>query len=189
MGSMTPFDLVMFLALFVMFIVGYAQGITRRLLGIGAILFSLALAAQLRGPVGGYLASQWTTLPADYGFMVGFLAVFLASAITLSFGIQISYKSAPLLWRYPVLDEILGGCLGVIEGLIIFMALLIILDPYYRTAQVGGFTGEFAPLRSLWTFIDPSITAAVFRDSIIPGVFVVFGALFPQSVVDTFKAH
>jgi uncharacterized membrane protein required for colicin V production len=189
LGSMTPFDLVMFLALFVMFIVGYAQGLTRRLLGIGAILFSLVLAAQLRDPLGGYLAKEWSTLPADYGFMVGFLAVFVGAAIALSFGIQISYKPAPLLWRYPVLDEILGGCLGVIEGLIIFMALVIILDPYYRTVQIGGFSGEFGPLRALWTFIDPSITVAVFRDNIIPGAFVVFGALFPQSVVDTFKAH
>jgi len=188
-GSMTPFDLVMFIALFVMFIVGYAQGITRRLLGIGGILFSLALAAQLRSPLGGYLAQQWSTLPGDYGFMVGFLAVFVGAAIAISFGIQISYKPAPLLWRYPVLDEILGGCLGVIEGLLIFMALLIILDPYYRTVQPGGFSGEFGPLRALWEFIDPSLTAAVFRDSIIPGVFVVFGFIFPQTVIDAFKAH
>ena len=43
MGSMTLFDLVMFLALFGMFILGYAQGLTRRLLGIAAILFSLVV--------------------------------------------------------------------------------------------------------------------------------------------------
>jgi uncharacterized membrane protein required for colicin V production len=188
-GSMTPFDLVMFIALFVMFIVGYAQGITRRLLGIGAILFSLALATQLRGPLGGYLAQQWSTQPPEYGLMVGFLAVFIGAAIAISFGIQISYKPAPLLSRYPVLDEILGGCLGVIEGLIIFMAILIILDPYYRTGPIGGVDGEFGPLRALWNLIDPSITAAVFRDSIIPGVFVVFGFLFPQTVIDAFRAH
>src|SRR5207302_186473 len=110
LGSMTPFDIVVFIALFAMFIVGFAQGITRRLLGIAAILFSLGLAGQLRNALGGYLAEQWTNLPAAYGLMVGFGAVFVAAAVTLSFGIQISYRPAPLLYRYPVLDEATGGC-------------------------------------------------------------------------------
>ena len=189
MGSMTPFDLVMFLGLFGMFIVGFAQGITRRLLGIGAILLSLGLAAQLRNPIGGYLASQWTTLPADYGLMVGFLAVFVGAAIALSFGIQISYTPAPLLWRYPVLDEILGGVLGVIEGLLIFMAVMIIIEPYFQSAPIGGVSGEFGPLRALHDFLTGSLFATIFRENVIPGVFVLFGWLFPQSVVDAFKAH
>jgi len=189
LGSMTPFDLVMFLALFGMFIVGYVQGITRRLLGIVAILFSLFLAAQLRLFIGGYLAQEWSTTPPEYGYMVGFLAVFTGAAIALSFGIQISYKPAPLLWRYPVLDEILGGVLGVIEGLIIFMAFLIITDPYYRVANPGGVTGEFGLLRTLHDFIGDSLFSSAFRENVIPAFFVVFGWLFPQSVVDAFKAH
>ncbi|HEX8025017.1 MAG TPA: CvpA family protein [Candidatus Limnocylindrales bacterium] len=186
---MTPFDLVMFLALFAMFVVGYAQGITRRLLGIAAILFSLVLAAQLRNPLGGYLASEWTNLPADYGYMVGFLAVFVASAVTLSFGIQISYKPAPLLWRYPVLDELLGGVLGVIEGLIIFMALVIIFDPYYGGSTLGGVSGEFQPLRQLAQFMQGSLFDDIFRQTIVPGLFAVLGFLFPTSTVDFFKVH
>ena len=189
MGSMTVFDLVMILALFAMFIIGYAQGLTRRLLGIVAILFSFGLASQLRTPLGGYLASQWTTLPADYGYMVGFLAVFVGAAIALSFGIQISYRPAPLLWRYPVLDEILGGVLGVIEGLIIFMALVIIIDPYYGSSSVGGVTGEFGLLRSLHTFWADSLFESFFRENVVPGFFVLFGWLFPTSVVDFFKVH
>jgi uncharacterized membrane protein required for colicin V production len=52
----TPFDLVIFLALIAMFVVGYFQGVIRRLLGIAAVLFSLVLAAQLRAPLGEYLA-------------------------------------------------------------------------------------------------------------------------------------
>jgi len=188
-GSMTLFDLVMFLALFAMFIVGYAQGLTRRLLGIVAILFSLVLGAQLRGPLGGYLASQWTTTPPEYGYMVGFLAVFVGAAVALSFGIQISYRPAPLLWRYPVLDELLGGVLGVVEGLIIFMALVIIMDPYFGGTASGGFAGEFTPLRQLHTFMQDSLFETVFRQSIIPGLFAVVGFIFPTSTVDFFKVH
>jgi uncharacterized membrane protein required for colicin V production len=186
---MTLFDLVMFIALFAMFIVGYAQGLIRRLLGIGAILFSLGLAAQLRNPLGGYLAQQWTNLPAAYGLMVGFGAVFVASAFTLSVGIQLSYRPAPLLYRYPVLDEVLGGLLGVIEGLLILMAFLIITDPYFFGAgnQSGGINGEFGLIRALHDFIDDSLSATVLRENVIPGAMVVFGWLFPDEVVKTFS--
>ena len=187
MGSMTLFDLVMFLALFGMFILGYAQGLTRRLLGIAAILFSLVVAAQLRTPLGGYLAQQWTSISPEYSYMVAFMAVFLAAAITLSFGIQISYRPAPLLYRYPVLDEILGGVLGVIEGLIIFMAFLIITDPYFAGAGRGGAGGgEFTPIRALHDFVDPSISADIVRHDILPGVLSVFAILFPDEVVKHF---
>jgi uncharacterized membrane protein required for colicin V production len=186
-GSMTLFDLVMFLALFGMFILGYAQGLTRRLLGIAAILFSLIAAAQLRTPFGGYLAQQWRGLSPEYSYMVGFLAIFLAAAITLSFGIQISYRPAPLLYRYPVLDEILGGVLGVLEGLIIFAAFLIITDPYFTGAGRGGAgNGEFTPIRALHDFVDPSISADIFRHNILPGVMSVFAILFPDEVVKHF---
>ena len=41
MERITPFDLLILLALLAMFVVGYAQGVVRRLLGIAAILFSL----------------------------------------------------------------------------------------------------------------------------------------------------
>lgn len=190
MGAMTPFDLAMILALLGMFIVGYVQGITRRLLGIGAILFSLGLGATLRTPFGGYLAGEWSDIAVDYGFMFGFFAVFAASAFALSFLIQISYRPAPLLYRYPVLDEILGGCLGVLEGLLIFMAVLIIIDPYFRGigAQTGPVPGEFSLLRNLSDFIDDSVFASVMRENVIPGLFVVFGWLFPKEVVDHFTA-
>ena len=188
---MTPFDLVMILGLLACFIIGYAQGITRRLLGIGAILFSLGLGAQLRTPFGGYLAGEWSTIAADYSFMFGFGAVFVASAVAISILIQISYRPAPLLWRYPVLDELLGGCLGVLEGLLIFMAVLIIMDPYFLGGSGAGAAavpGEFGLLRNLSTFIDDSIFASVMRENVIPGLFVVFGFIFPPEVVDHFTA-
>jgi uncharacterized membrane protein required for colicin V production len=185
-----PFDLVLVLGLFAMFIVGFAQGITRRLLGTAAILFALFLGAQLRTPFGGYLAQQWTNISPDYSYMIGFGAIFVATAVTLSVGIQIGYRPAPLFYRYPVLDEILGGVVGVLEGLIILMAVLIIIDPYFagagHTAGDVGVLGEFGPLRSLHSFIDDSVVATVMRENVIPALFSVLGGLFPEDVVKTF---
>jgi uncharacterized membrane protein required for colicin V production len=183
-----PFDLVIVLALIAMFIVGYAQGVVRRLLGIAAILFALVLGSYLRAPLGAYLADEWTGIDDAYSFMVAFGAVFFATAVTLSIGIQITYRPAPLFQRYPVLDEILGGILGVIEGFIILVALLLILDPYFTQVavrQTAGI-GEFTFLRTLHGFLDTSLTADILRHSVIPVILAVVGFLFPQDVRDAF---
>lgn len=188
MENITVFDLVIFLALLAMFVVGYAQGVVRRLLGIGAILFSLFLAAQLRQPVGQYLANQWGTIAQSYSYMVAFGAVFVASAVAISLGIQLTYRPAPLFEKYPVLDEILGGILGVVEGFIILIAILLILDPHYSlaTTQQSAALGEFTLLRTIHELLDDSLTAQILRNNVIPVLLGVIGFLFPQDVRDAF---
>lgn len=188
MDRIQPFDLVILLALLAMFVVGYAQGVMRRLLGIAAILFSIVLGAQLRQGLGSYLANEWTSIDDAYSFMVAFGAVFVAAAITLSIGIQITYRPAPLFKRYPVLDEILGGILGVVEGIIILVAILLILDPYYTQPLVRENVGigEFTLLRTLHGFLDTSLTADILRHSVIPVILAGLGFPFPQDVRDTF---
>lgn len=188
MDRITPFDLVILLALLAMFVVGYAQGVIRRLLGIGAIIFSLIVAAYLRAPVGEYLTQQWTGIVPSYSHMVAFGAVFLASAATLSLGIQITYRPAPLFQKYPVLDEIVGGLLGVLEGFIILIAILLILDPHYNQPAVQqqvGF-GEFTLLRDLHRLLGETLIVDILRHSVIPAILAVAGFLFPQDVRDAF---
>ena len=188
MERIQTFDLVIFLALLAMFVVGYAQGVVRRLLGIGAIIFSIVLGSQLRQPLGQYLSNEWTTIAPAYSYMVAFGAVFVASAVTLSLAIQITYRPAPLFQKYPVLDEIVGGLLGVLEGIIILVAILLIIDPYYTRPEFRDTAGlgEFGLLRSLFNFMDPTLTASILRDSLIPGILAVFGILFTQDVRDAF---
>ena len=188
MEQIREFDLVIVLTLLAMFIVGYAQGTVRRLLGIAAIVFSLILGAQLRQPLGEYLSQEWSTIAPAYSFMVAFGAIFLASAVTLSIAIQITYHPAPLFKKYPILDEIVGGILGVIEGVIILVAILLILDPYYTQQGVRerAGIGEFGLLRTLHGFLDPTLTAAILRDNVIPVVMAILGFLFPQDVRNTF---
>ena len=188
MENIKPFDLVIFLALLAMFIVGYAQGVIRRLLGIGAIVFSLILAAQLRQSVGTYLSHEWTTIAPTYSYMVAFGAVFAAAAITISLGIQLAYRPAPLFNRYPVLDEIVGGLLGILEGLIILVAIFLILDPHYNlpaTQQKVGI-GEFTLLRTIHDLLNDTLTAQIMRNNVIPAILLALGFLFPQDVRDAF---
>jgi len=189
MERITPFDLVILLALMGMFVVGYAQGVIRRLLGIAAVIFAIVLGSYLRAPLGGYLANEWSSIDNTYSFMVAFGAVFLATWITLSIGIQITYRPAPLFQKYPVLDEILGGLLGVLEGFLILIALILIFDPYFTQPKVREEIGlgEFTLLRTLFEFLDKSLTADILRHSAIPQILAVFGFLFPQDVRDAFR--
>jgi len=183
------FDLVILLGLLAMFVLGYAQGVVRRLLGIASILFAIVLGSYLRAPLGAYLADQWTSIDKSYSYMVAFGAVFLATAATLTIGIQVMYRPAPLFPKYPVLDELLGGILGVIQGIIIVVALLLILDPYYTQPTVRETVGrgEFTLLRTIFEFLDKSLTGDILRHSVIPAILAVFGFLFPQDIRDAFR--
>jgi uncharacterized membrane protein required for colicin V production len=187
--NLTVFDLVILLGLLAMFVLGYAQGVVRRLLGIASILFAIVLGSYLRAPLGAYLADEWTSIDKSYSYMVAFGAVFLATAATLTIGIQIMYRPAPLFPKYPVLDELLGGILGVIQGIIILVALLLILDPYFTQPSVRETVGrgEFTLLRTLFEFLDDSLTADILRHSVIPAILAVFGFLFPQDIRDAFR--
>jgi uncharacterized membrane protein required for colicin V production len=189
MDRITAFDLVILLALLAMFVLGYAQGVVRRLLGIAAVVFAIILGSYLREPLGGYLANQWTNIEDSYSFMVAFGAVFLATWLTLSLGIQITYRPAPLFQKYPVLDEILGGLLGVLEGFLILVAIILILDPYFTQPEVREEVGigEFTLLRTLFDLMDKSLTADILRHNVIPPILAVFGFMFPSDVRNTFR--
>jgi uncharacterized membrane protein required for colicin V production len=189
MENMTPFDVVAFLFLVGMFILGYVQGLVRRALGIIALLFSLIVAAQLREPLGNYLAHEWTTAPPEYSFMIAFGALFLAFAVALSLGIQFTYHSGSLFPKYPVVDELLGGLLGVIEGGIVIVAFLMITDPYFQAAAgQSAATGEFTAIRTAHEFISGSLTAEALRHSFIANLVAVLGFMFPHDVVEAFTA-
>jgi uncharacterized membrane protein required for colicin V production len=185
----TVFDIVIVLALMGMFILGYAQGVVRRLLGFAAVIFALVLGSYLRPSLGAYFAEQWTAIDDSYSFMVAFGAVFVATAVTLTIGIQIMYRPAPLFQKYPALDELLGGILGVFEGIFIIVALLLIMDPYFTQPSVKetAGAGEFTLLRTLHDLLDKSLTADILRNSVIPPILAVFGFLFPQDVREAFR--
>jgi hypothetical protein len=114
----------------------------------------------------------------------------VAAAVTLSLGIQISYRPAPLFPKYPVLDELLGGLLGVLEGLLFIVAFLLITDPYFtlQTAKDHAGLGEFGLLRTVHDYLDPTLTADVLRHTMIPVILFVFGFAFQQDVKETFAS-
>jgi len=186
--SLSAFDLLAILFLLGMFILGYVQGTIRRLLGLASIVFSFLLASQLREPVGGFLAANWTQLPKDYDMMFGYLVVFVAAAVAFSVVIQGFYRKQELFEKYTFVDELLGGFLGILQGAVILGALFVILDSFYRIPGVAPDPDELRVLRDVFNAYDNSQTAELFRQSLIPASFAVVGGLIPPDVRSFFGA-
>lgn len=184
--SLNPFDLLVVLGLMAMFILGFIQGTIRRLLGIASILFSFLVAAQLREPLGDFLFQNWRQFPEQYSRTIGMATVFVAMTIGFTIAIQVFYKVVPLFPKYPVVDELLGGSLGVIQGLIIVGVVILILDPFYQLPGIPKFSGELSVLRSTYEAYTGSVTASIYRENVIPAFIAIAGALLPQAVKDVF---
>ena len=80
--------------------------------------------------------------------------------------------------------------LGVVEGVLILVAILLILDPYYSQLDVQRAVGigEFTALRTLHDLFDGSLTGGILRDNIVPFFLAILGFLFPQDIRDAFAS-
>lgn len=184
--SINPFDLLVLLILAALFILGYIQGTIRRLLGIASLLFSFLLAANLRGPLGDFLVSNWTQFPAEYSRMIGFGTIFVAASLAFSLVIQAFYRRVPLFDKYTVVDELLGGFLGIVQGVILLGVMIVILDSYFQIPGLAPRSGELPFLRELFNAYDGSTTASIFRTTLIPAFFAVTGLFIPTDLRSLF---
>ncbi len=180
--SFNTFDLLVVFVLMAMFILGFIQGTIRRLLGIAAILFSFLVAVNLREPLGEFLVNNWSHLRPEYSMMIGFGTVFVAASIAFTVVIQAFYKKAPLFEKYTVVDELLGGTLGVVQGVIILGAMMIILDSVFEIPGVPETPTELPFLREIHDAYDGSGTAALMRGTVIPSFLVVLGPFIPDAI-------
>jgi uncharacterized membrane protein required for colicin V production len=165
----------------VFFVLGFAQGTIRRLIGIGSILFSFLFAANVAEPLGVFLGNNWTHLSKEYAYMVGFATVFVAASLAFAIVVQGFYRPQPLFERARFVDEILGGLLGLIQAGIILLAVVVILDSFFLL-NIAQDPDEIGLLRDLWTALNGSEIVRVFRETIIPAFFVLFGLFIPDTI-------
>ncbi len=175
-------DLVIALYFLGFFVLGFAQGTIRRLLGIGSILFSFLFAANLAAPLGEFLGANWQQFPREYSYMIGFLTIFLAASVAFALVVQGFYKPQPLFQKARFADEILGGVLGLVQAAVILGAVLIILDSFFRIPGMPADPQELPFLRSFWEVLNPSKIVEVFRLTLIPGFFVLTGLFIPDTI-------
>ncbi len=179
--SVTAFDWVVIAFCVVMFVLGYAQGVVRRLLGIAIVVFSFLLAANLRDALGSFLASNWTQFPKEYSYMLAFGFLFVVFMVVGTIIIQVTYKPAPLFAKAPVLDELLGGVLGVVQALLIVAAGIAILDSFFRL-PVGIGEQQVQFLKDLYGAVNQSQSVTVFRETLLPLLVTVTGPLLPSDI-------
>ncbi len=182
LNGFSPVDLLIILYFMGFFVLGFAQGTIRRVIGIASILFSWFLAALLAEPLSKFLGDNWTQFPREYSYMIGFATIFVASAVAFALVAQGFYKPQPLFKKARFADEIIGGLLGLLEAAIIFGAVLVILDSFFRIPGIAQSPNELPFLRTLWTAMDGSQFADVFRGTLIPAFFALFGLFVPNEI-------
>ena len=187
--SANRFDIITVLFLFGMFVLGFAQGTIRRVLGIASMTFSFLLAANLRDPLGSFLAANWRQFLPEYSVMVGFATVFVAATIAFTLVIQGFYHHQPLFEKYTFVDEAIGGVLGVVQGLLFIGFIVVILDTYFEIPGAVEARGELILIRGIHDFYDNSITAELLRSTLIPGFMTVFGVLIPLDLRSLFPGR
>lgn len=182
LGNINTIDLLLVLFFMAFFVLGFAQGTIRRLIGIGAVLFSFLFAANVAEPLGVFLGANWTHLPRQYAYMIGFGTVFVAASLAFAIVVQGFYRPQPLFEKARFVDEVLGGLLGLLQAAIILGSVVIILDSFFRLSGIPQDPDEIGLLRTLWTELDKSRIVEVFRTSLIPAFFVVVGLFIPNTI-------
>ncbi|MEA2518617.1 MAG: hypothetical protein QOF49_697 [Chloroflexota bacterium] len=182
LASINRFDLLVVLFAFGMFVLGFIQGTIRRILGLASMLFSFLFAANLREPLGGYLAANWNQFPDEYAIMLGFGIVFVAATIAFTAVIQGFYHKQDLFQKATFVDELIGGLLGIVQALFLVGCVIIILDSFFRIPTIPRSDNEFGWLRSFFDTMNTSNVADLFRTRLIPGFIAVFGLLIPTDI-------
>ena len=181
-GGFQTVDLLLVLYFMGFFVLGFAQGTIRRVIGIASILFSFLFAATLSEPLGGFLGSNWAQFSRQYSYMIGFGTVFVAASLAFALVVQGFYKPQPLFARARFLDEILGGLLGIIQAGLILGAVVVILGSFFLIPGIDRDPEELLGLREVWTALQDSKIVDFFMLTLIPGFFSIFDLFIPDSI-------
>ena len=182
LAGFTLFDAAALLVVFAFFVLGFAQGTIRRLLGLAVTVLAIVVALLLRDPIGDWLATYWRQFPPEYVTMLAFGGVFLLVWITASITVQTFYKRQDLFARTALADEIIGGLLGVLQALLLIGMVVLVLDSFYTLPGITPDPDEIGLFRSLFEFVDPSRTAAVYREVLIPAFFTIAAPIVPADL-------
>src|ERR1035437_1806 len=170
-------DLVILVGLGVFFFLGVMQGAIRRLLGIGSMLVAFLAAGNLRDPVGNFLADNWTQFDRNYNKLLAFLIVFVVVAVAASIVTQGFYRRTEISADHPIMDDIIGGLLGLLQGALLLLFVVIILSSYPLPAAQSG---DVTYLRDAQDLIrNQSHICFWLKDHVAPGFLHLLSFLLP----------
>lgn len=124
---MNGFDIVLLVLLAVLVLVGLFKGLTRILIGIGALVAAFVLAARLHGELAASL--QVIDVGPELRRLLAYLLIFFGTMLA---GGLVAYlarkllKAAMLSWA----DRLAGGALGLVAALLVAGLLVLPLVAY-----------------------------------------------------------
>jgi len=180
--SLNLFDVLVVFFVCVFFLAGFVQGTLRRLIGLAILVVAILFALNLRDPLGSWLGQYWTQYPKEYSTMLAFGASFVVIYLAGSILVQVFYRRTQLFKRSTLIDEIVGGLLGILQALLLVGAMIMILDSFFRIPGLAPSPNEIGIFRDIFRFYDPSQTAILFRDSLIPAFLALFAWITPAGL-------
>jgi uncharacterized membrane protein required for colicin V production len=172
-----PVDVVLLALLVAGFFVGFFRGVIRALMEVAAWAVSFLFAAHLRAPLGDWLAGSASFTPF-YAEMVAFLVIFVLLFVALS--LVVMFSRAPTEWaRHQLLDDVLGGVLGVAVIALTFAALAIIFDSYYALEQPAVDIGWIPEIRRAF---GASAVIQFIGNTLVPVAAFAMGPILPLDV-------
>ena len=178
-------DLAILIGLGIFFFLGVLQGSIRRLLGIAAMFFAFVIAANARGPVGDLLADNWRQFDFGYNHLLAFIIVFLVVVVVLNIIIQVAYKRTDISARNPIVDDALGALLGLVEGFLLLLYVVIILNSFQLPAAGSGDVTQLRDVQN--AVVNHSHIARFLQENIAPVFVHLFGILLPADLVKLYN--
>jgi hypothetical protein len=109
--------------------------------------------------------------------------MFIIGAVGLSILIQGFYKRTDLYAKHPIVDDIIGGSLGFIQGMLLLTVVVIVLNSYTLTSSE---TGDVGILRQAQDAIHRSAIAGGVKDVLAPPLVHVLAFFLPSDLVAVF---
>lgn len=158
-------------------LVGFFRGALRQVLALGAWLVAFVIAAQGRDFLADWLRGQEPDFSVEYAHMLGFLIGFAVILLVALAIIELTGRTITLTNR-PLVEDLLGGGLMLVFGLLALTGVLIALGTYYAASN-PGFTAEVDLVRQLNLALFDSKIVGVLRDTLVPWIQTLLGPLLP----------
>jgi uncharacterized membrane protein required for colicin V production len=94
------------------------------------------------------------------------------------------YKRTDISADHPIIDDIVGGLLGLVQGLIILTIVVTILGSYPLPPARPGDVDQLRSVQDM--ILNQSHIAAWLKSGIVPAFVHILGVLLPPDLVSTF---
>jgi len=175
-------DLVMLVFIAGLVAAGWRSGFIRRLFGLVFIAVSFLAGAYLREPAGAIVNAFLPKIPTDYAQMVGYAGAFAVLVVVLNLVAHPIVSRIPQHGLSKATDKALGAILGLVEGVLIVSAAIVVLHTYSDAFNgVPGFK-ESGFLTDVKTQVDDSTIGSALEGTTVPVVLTILGPLLPTDI-------